>query len=90
MTRFGLGFAVAASLSLGSLGAWAHTPAQIAKDVERHKAMAAAHTAAAQCLEKNGKDPKTSAKAYDECMKQLQAACKGLGIGKQCGMRHEH
>lgn len=75
---------------LMAASAWAHTPQQIAKDVERHKAMAAAHTAAAQCLEKNGKDPKTSAKAYDECMKQLQAACKGLGIGKQCGMKHDH
>jgi len=64
--------------------AWAqgHNAAETKKDVERHKAMAAAHTSAAQCLE--------SGKKYDACMKELQTACKGLGIGKHCGMRHEH
>lgn len=44
--------------------------------------MAAAHEAAAQCL--------AAGKKHDDCGKQLQAACKGLGIGKYCGMRHEH
>ncbi len=82
--------AMSAALVAPALASKGHTPEQIAKDIERHRAMAAAHTAAAQCLEKNGKYPKTSGKAYDDCMKQLQTACKGLGIGKQCGMRHEH
>jgi hypothetical protein len=52
------------------------------QDVTRHRAMAAAHTAAAQCRE-SGKDE-------DLCNKELQAACKGLAIGKFCGMKHEH
>ncbi len=62
--------------------AQAHSADDVKKDVQRHKAMAAAHTSAAQCLE--------SGKKYDACMKDLQTACKGLGIGKHCGMRHEH
>ncbi len=64
--------------------AWAqtHSAAEVKKDVERHKAMSAAHDSAAKCLE--------SGKKHDACMKDLQTACKGLGIGKHCGMRHEH
>ncbi|NJS35873.1 MAG: hypothetical protein HC765_04615 [Brachymonas sp.] len=62
--------------------AQAHSAADIKKDIERHKAMAAAHTSAAQCLE--------SGKKYDACMDELQKSCKGLGIGKHCGMRHVH
>jgi hypothetical protein len=52
------------------------------KDISRHRAMAQAHTAAAQCLE--------SGKTEEVCHKELQTACKGLAIGKYCGMRHEH
>lgn len=52
------------------------------QDITRHRAMAAAHEAAAQCRE-SGKDE-------DACNKALQAACKGLAIGKFCGMKHEH
>jgi Ni/Co efflux regulator RcnB len=52
------------------------------KDVARHRAMAAAHEAAARCLE--------SGKNEEVCQKELQEACKGLAIGKYCGMRHEH
>ena len=62
--------------------AQAHSEADIKKDIQRHKAMAAAHEGAAKCLE--------GGKKYDACMKDLQTACKGLGIGKNCGMRHEH
>jgi hypothetical protein len=69
-------------LIASSAFAQAHSAADTKKDVERHKAMSAAHTSAAQCLE--------SGKKHDDCMKQLQTACKGLGIGKHCGMRHEH
>lgn len=54
----------------------------VKKDIERHRAMAAAHEAAARCLE--------SGKSEESCLKELQAACKGLGIGKYCGMRHVH
>jgi hypothetical protein len=52
------------------------------KDIQRHRAMSVAHEAAAKCLE--------SGKAHDACQKELLAACKGLAIGKYCGMRHEH
>ena len=44
--------------------------------------MAAAHEAAAKCLE--------SGKGHAQCQKDLQAACKGLAIGKYCGMKHAH
>ena len=51
-------------------------------DIQRHRAMAVAHEAAAKCLESGKKD--------DVCEKELQASCKGLAIGKYCGMKHEH
>lgn len=75
---------VALGLALGVAGsAWAqHSAKETAQDIERHKAMAAAHTAAAQCL--------SDGRKHDDCMKALQAACKGLAIGKYCGMRHVH
>jgi len=60
----------------------AEGPQEIKKDIQRHRAMAAAHEAAARCLEA-GKKP-------EQCQDQLQAACKGLAIGKYCGMKHEH
>lgn len=72
---------MALALPLAAL-AQAHDAAAIAKDVQRHRAMAAAHEAAARCLE--------SGKKYEACQKELQAACKGLALGKNCGMRHEH
>lgn len=59
-----------------------HTDQQTKEDIQRHRAMAAAHEGAAKCLE--------SGKKEDVCMKELLAACKGLAIGKYCGMRHAH
>ena len=52
------------------------------EDIARHRAMAVAHAAAAKCLE--------SGKKQEICLRELQAACKGLAIGKFCGMKHEH
>ena len=52
------------------------------EDVARHRAIAGAHEAAAQCRE--------AGKGEDTCTKALQAACKGIAIGKYCGMKHEH
>ncbi|MCF8168818.1 MAG: hypothetical protein K9J77_09430 [Rhodoferax sp.] len=60
----------------------AHGDKQKKDDIARHRTMAAAHEAAAKCLE--------SGKKEDACYKELQAACKGLAIGKFCGMKHEH
>ena len=69
--------------SLFALNAIAqHSDKEVKEDVARHRAMAAAHEAAAKCLE--------SGKKADACIKELQASCKGLAIGKYCGMKHEH
>lgn len=67
-----------------TLGAAAQTQLDKAtkEDIARHRAMAAAHEAAARCLESGKKD--------EVCEKELQNACKGLAIGKFCGMKHEH
>lgn len=59
-----------------------HNDKQTREDIARHRAMAAAHEAAAKCLE--------SGKKEDVCNKELLVACKGLAIGKFCGMKHEH
>lgn len=77
------GVALAAAAALMSSAAMAqHSDQERKEDAARHRAMAAAHEAAAKCLE--------SAKSEDQCMKELQAACKGLAIGKYCGMKHGH
>lgn len=55
-------------------------PAHVKKDIADHRAMAEAHLSAAKCLE--------SGKPEKECQVQLAKDCKGLGIGKYCGMRH--
>ena len=44
--------------------------------------MAAAHEKAARCLEE-GKPEKV-------CHAELEKDCRGLGIGKHCGMKHKH
>lgn len=72
----------AASKAGAAAGSGPAVSAHVKKDIERHRAMAAAHEAAAKCLE--------SGKSEEQCQKDLQAACKGLAIGKYCGMRHEH
>jgi hypothetical protein len=59
-----------------------HAEKEIQEDITRHRAMAAAHEAAAKCLE--------SGKGEKVCVAELQAACKGLAIGKYCGMKHQH
>lgn len=59
-----------------------HSEKETKADIERHRAMAAAHEAAAKCLE--------SGKGHDQCQKELQAACKNIAIGKYCGMKHVH
>ena len=59
-----------------------HTAAETKADIQRHRAMAVVHEAAAKCLESGKKD--------EVCEKELQASCKGLAIGKYCGMKHVH
>ena len=52
------------------------------EDAKRHRALAAVHETAARCLE--------SGKPEQACLEQLRKDCKGLGIGKYCGMKHGH
>ena len=75
-TLFALSLTVAASAMAQ------HSVKETQEDVARHRAMARAHEAAAQCLE--------SGKKADQCASELQKACKGLAIGKMCGMKHAH
>ena len=59
-----------------------HGDKETKQDIARHRQMAAAHAEAAKCLEQGTKP--------EQCLKALQAACKGLAIGKYCGMKHDH
>ena len=52
------------------------------EDARRHRTMAAAHEAAAKCYE--------AGKGEKVCLEQLRMDCKGVGIGKYCGMKHQH
>ena len=65
-----------------SIASESHGTKEAKEDIARHRAIAAAHEAAAKCLESGRKE--------DVCYKELQAACKGLAIGKFCGMKHAH
>ena len=51
-------------------------------DIANHRVMATVHENAAKCLE--------SGKPYKDGQAQLEKECKGLGIGKYCGMKHKH
>jgi hypothetical protein len=64
------------------IAAETHSDKETKEDIAKHRAMAAAHEGAAKCLE--------SGKKEDVCNKELQTACKGLAIGKFCGMKHAH
>lgn len=70
----------ALSLSWGAVAQ--HSDKDKLQDIARHRAMAEAHEAAAKCLE--------SGKKQEQCAQALQAACKGLALGKYCGMKHVH
>lgn len=60
----------------------AETDKETREDIAKHRAMAAAHESAAKCRE--------AGKGEAVCNKELQTACKGIAIGKFCGMKHEH
>jgi hypothetical protein len=49
-------------------------------DIAKHELIAAAHTQAARCLR--------SGKPDEVCEGALLQACKGVAIGKFCGMKH--
>ena len=60
----------------------AHGAAEVKKDIDNHRAMAEAHLNAAKCFE--------AGKSEKVCHEQLAKDCKGLAIGKYCGMKHSH
>jgi hypothetical protein len=52
------------------------------EDIATHRQMARAHEEAAKCLESGEKE--------SVCHERLRAACKGIAVGRYCGMRHGH
>jgi hypothetical protein len=62
--------------------AQSHGDKEAKEDAKRHRSLAQLHEAAAKCIE--------SGKPAKECHAQLQKDCKGAGIGKYCGMKHQH
>ena len=55
---------------------------EVKEDIAAHRAIAAAHEKAAKCLE--------SGKGEKECQAHLATDCKGIAIGRYCGMKHKH
>ena len=80
MKRTALMLSVCAFMATAAMAQ--HSDKEVKEDIARHRAMAAAHEGAAKCLE--------AGKGESVCMAELQAACKGLAIGKYCGMKHGH
>ena len=74
-------FVAGMSLAL-PLFAQSHGDKEAKEDAKRHRALAQLHEAAAKCIE--------SGKPAKDCHEQLRKDCKGVGIGKYCGMRHQH
>ena len=72
--------AIFAMTALSALGK--DDPDQTRREIAQHRTIAAAHEAAAKCLE--------SGKNEEICQAELAKACKGLAIGKFCGMKHIH
>ena len=52
------------------------------EDIAKHRTIAAAHEAAAKCLESGAKE--------SSCHEALRKACEGLAVGRYCGMKHTH
>ncbi|WP_137919541.1 hypothetical protein [Hydrogenophaga sp. 2FB] len=71
-----------AATLLASAALAQHSDKETKEDVARHRAMAVAHEGAAKCLE--------AGKGEKICMQELSVACKGMALGKYCGMRHAH
>lgn len=69
-------------LATAALAAGAPGDKEAKEDIVRHRAISVAHENAAKCLE--------SGKKEEMCHKELLGACKGIAIGKYCGMKHGH
>ncbi|WP_210545136.1 hypothetical protein [Rhodoferax sp. PAMC 29310] len=73
---------IVAQAATVSIAATEHGDKEREVDIARHQAMASAHNNAAKCLASGEKE--------NVCEQALQAACRGLAIGKTCGMKHAH
>jgi hypothetical protein len=69
-------------LAAGAYAQAAKPDAKAREDIAAHRAIAAAHDKAAKCLE--------SGKTEKECHAHFPVECKGIAIGKYCGMKHRH
>jgi len=76
------GLVVAVLATFGTFSTAAENDKETKEDIARHRAMATAHEAAAKCREEG--------KGEEVCTKELAKACKGIAIGKYCGMKHQH
>jgi hypothetical protein len=74
--------AVALALPVSAFAQAKHGTKEEQEDAKRHRTLAAAHENAAKCLE--------AGKGEKACLEQLRKDCKGTGIGKYCGMKHQH
>jgi hypothetical protein len=73
----------ASALACAAYAQQEKTTEQRAKeDIAIHRAIAAAHEKAAKCLE--------AGKTEKECHAHLARDCRGIAIGRYCGMRHRH
>ena len=77
-----MAFVAISSAAVLSMASAAELDKAAKEDIARHRVMAMAHENAAKCLEAGKPDA--------VCEKQLQLECKGIAIGKFCGMKHEH
>ena len=80
--KFLVSLAAVIALAGAAYGQATHGSTEEQEDAKRHRTMAAAHEAAARCLE--------AGKGEKICLEQLRKDCKGVGIGKYCGMKHQH
>jgi hypothetical protein len=82
MKKWTLALIFIVSAAIFSVASAAELDKAAKEDIARHRVMAMAHENAAKCLE--------AGKSDSVCEKQLQLECKGIAIGKFCGMKHEH
>jgi hypothetical protein len=82
MRNLTIALMLASSAAIVSAASAAELDKAAKEDIARHRVMALAHENAAKCLEAGKPDA--------VCEKQLQLECKGIAIGKFCGMKHEH
>lgn len=75
-------FAIAALALTATFSIAAENEKETKEDIAKHRTIAAAHEAAAKCRE--------AGKGEDVCNAELAKACKGIAIGKFCGMKHVH